>query len=332
MIRLLFLLHRYLGIAVGILMAIWCLSGVVMMYVSYPSLNEHDRLHALPAIEWSGCCRIEDQVFNGGASVSDFELEMLGGRPVLSLRTDGANRLIDLTTGTAIERVPPEQAAAVAQAIGETGASGAPRLFDVPRLLDVVDYDQWTVSGDFNHDRPLYRFALADPSRTEVYISSATGRAVQATTAHQRFWNWVGAVPHWLYFIELRHKPHIWTQVVIVASLVGCFLVVTGLYIGLHQLMHRPAGRFSPYEGFNLWHHVAGLVFGVFTLTWILSGLLSMNPWGLLQGAGAGKERALLRGTPPVTGTEINSALQAIAAARPGGLVSIKIAPLNGRP
>jgi PepSY-associated TM region len=324
MIRLLFLLHRYLGIAVGVLMAMWCLTGVVMMYMSYPTLDEKDRLHDLEEIDWSGCCKIAGQALDGGASVSDFQLEMLAGRPVLYLRGVQARRLVDLTTGTAIRRVSPEQAVTVARAADTSGRAGA------PRLLDETEYDQWTVSGGFNPDRPLYRFALGDASGTELYVSSATGRAVQATTAHQRFWNWMGAVPHWLYFTELRHRASVWTQVVIVASLVGCFLVVTGLYIGLRQLMHRPAGRFSPYEGFNLWHHVAGLVFGVFTLTWILSGLLSMNPWGWLEGAGAQRERELLRGMPLVTGAEIRVALEAIAAARPSGVVSIKMAPFNG--
>ena len=73
---------------------------------------------------------------------------------------------------------------------------------------------------------------------------------------------------------------------------------MTGLYIGVRQLLRRPDGRWSPYDGFNLWHHVAGLVFGVLTLSWILSGLLSMNPWGLLEGAGGEQERlAAARGT-----------------------------------
>ena len=40
MARLILLLHRYLGIAVGALMVMWCLSGIVMMYVSYPALRE----------------------------------------------------------------------------------------------------------------------------------------------------------------------------------------------------------------------------------------------------------------------------------------------------
>ena len=324
MIRLLFLLHRYLGIAVGVLMAMWCLTGVVMMYVSYPTLDEKDRLHDLTAIDWSGCCKIAGQALDGGASVRDFQLEMLAGRPVLYLSAAQVSRLVDLTTGTVIRRVSPEQAATVVRAGDNTGRAG------LTRLLDVIDYDQWTVSGGFNSDRPLYRFALGDAVGTQVYISSATGRAMQETTARQRFWNWVGAVPHWLYFTELRHRASLWTQVVIVASLVGCFLVVTGLYIGLRQLMHRPAGRFSPYEGFNLWHHVAGLVFGVFTLTWILSGLLSMNPWGWLEGAGAQRERELLRGTPLVNEAEIRGALEAIAATRPSGVVSVKMAPFNG--
>ncbi|MGB6309486.1 MAG: PepSY domain-containing protein [Steroidobacteraceae bacterium] len=324
MIRLLFLLHRYLGIAVGVLMAMWCLTGVVMMYVSYPNLDENDRLHDLAAIDWSGCCKIAEQALDDGAPISDVQLEMLAGRPVLYLRDAQASRLVDLTTGTAISRVSPEQALTVARAADTSGA------VDAPRLLDVIDYDQWTVSGEFNPDRPLYRFALGDAQRTEIYISSATGRAVQATTGRQRFWNWVGAVPHWLYFTELRHRAAVWTQVVIVASSVGFFLVVTGLYIGLRQLLLRPAGRFSPYEGFNLWHHVAGLVFGIFTLSWILSGLLSMNPWGWLERGGARQERALLQGMSLISGADIRAALKAIAANGPSGVVSVKMAPFNG--
>ncbi len=27
------------------------------------------------------------------------------------------------------------------------------------------------------------------------------------------------------------------------------------------------------------WHHLAGLIFGVTAVTWIFSGMMSMNPW-----------------------------------------------------
>ena len=47
MIRLLFLVHRYLGTGIGTLMVVWCLSGVVMMYQSYPYLDETTRVRHL---------------------------------------------------------------------------------------------------------------------------------------------------------------------------------------------------------------------------------------------------------------------------------------------
>lgn len=34
----------------------------------------------------------------------------------------------------------------------------------------------------------------------------------------------------------------------------------------------------SPYRGMMRWHHLTGLLFGVLAVTWVFSGLLSMNP------------------------------------------------------
>jgi len=93
-IRLLFLIHRYLGIGVGALMVMWCLSGVVMMYHSYPELDETSRVHHLTPIAWSGCCKISDEVLADDDSVSDLTLEMVAGQPVLQLRSGHATRSI----------------------------------------------------------------------------------------------------------------------------------------------------------------------------------------------------------------------------------------------
>jgi len=153
---------------------------------------------------------------------------------------------------------------------------------------------------------------------------------VQITTARQRFWNWIGAVPHWLYFTELRRKASLWSQVVIYASLLGCFLTGIGIFIGVRQLAAQPAGRWSPYLGFHLWHHLAGLLFGIFTLTWVMSGLLSMNPWGWLEGGGAHSERAQLRGALPA-GAQLKAALTALMNAAPADAVTLDLAPFNGQ-
>jgi uncharacterized iron-regulated membrane protein len=314
LIRWLFLTHRYLGIAVGLLMVMWCLSGTVMMYVRYPSLAVTRRLAALQPLDWSGCCTA------GGALTADrpverLQIEMLAGHPVMRIAQTGQPaRLIDLTDGTPIERVAADQARSVAAAYG------------APPSMSPIDHDQWTVSGEFRRDRPLYRFDLGDAAQTQLYVSGTSGKAVQITTGSQRFWNWLGAIPHWLYFTRLRTNVALWSQVVIWTSLLGCFLAGTGLYLGIRQLRRAPEGRWAPYRGFMLWHHLPGLIFGVFVLTWTVSGLVSMNPWGFLEGGGTEKE---VHGALPL-GSDIAAALPALAASKPQDAVSIAMAPFDG--
>ena len=321
--RLLLLVHRYLGIAVGLLMVMWCLSGVVMMYHSYPALGESARLKHLAPLEWRECCKISETLLTKATPAGHAAIEMLAGRPVLYLDPKVAPRPVDLLTGSFIDGISGEQAATVAR-------SFAGQAHGAPRLLGLIGGDQWTVAGDLNADRPLFHFALDDVSGTELYVSSITGRAVQITTARERFWNWLGAVPHWLYFSELRRNAWAWSQVVIYASLLGCFLAGIGIYLGWRQLAAQPAGRWSPYQGFNLWHHAAGLIFGILTLSWVLSGLLSMNPWGWLEGSGTQSENTKLRGAPEPSLARIGAALQAFANGAASDAVSLQVAPLNG--
>ena len=56
--RALILLHRYLGIVLGIVMSVWCLSGVVMMYVQYPELTPEDEVRGLEELQLSMCCSL----------------------------------------------------------------------------------------------------------------------------------------------------------------------------------------------------------------------------------------------------------------------------------
>lgn len=320
--RLLFLAHRYLGIAVGLLMAMWCLSGLVMMYVSYPALSQEQRIGQLAPINWDRCCRAASDALGDGDVLDGLRVEMLAGRPVLDLgEGPDASGRVDLDSGAELDGVSAGEARSVAATY-----AGAYAL----RALGRVQVDQWTLEGVAADERPLYRFAVDDPARTQIYVSSLTGRAVQRTTARQRFWNRLGAIPHWLYFTGLRRHAWLWTQVIIYTSLAGCFLTAIGLYLGVRQLRRRPNGRCSPYRGFNLWHHMVGLIFGVFTLTWVLSGLLSMNPWGWLQGGDAMAERTALQGASP-RGAQLRAALQALALQRPAGIVSLVGAPLQGR-
>jgi hypothetical protein len=292
MIRYVFLLHRYLGIAVGLVICVWCLSGIVMMYVQYPELTPAQEKATLEALDLSACCDLPAAPASQLRPIEALRVEMMAGVPVLRMvYSDGERRTIDLSSGEAVRRLTGAQADAVAASFASVAGIGD------YRSAGPLERDQWTVYGAYDPHRPLYRFEGADRARTNWYISSATGEVVQITTRWERFWNWLGAVPHWLYPTVLRQHTAVWSQVVIWLTIVGVFLTLPGIYVGLRQFRKRRSRRYSPYRGAALWHHYAGLVFGAFILTFLVSGFFSMNPWGALESRSFGREVRRQRGT-----------------------------------
>jgi hypothetical protein len=79
------ILHRYLGIGVGLLMLRWFLSGIVMMYVGFPQPLGAERMLSLPMINWQACCHVADDRVPDGQPMARAEIEMLRGVPVLRL-------------------------------------------------------------------------------------------------------------------------------------------------------------------------------------------------------------------------------------------------------
>lgn len=292
MFRLTLLVHRYLGIAFGLIIALWCLSGFVMMYVQYPNLSEREYLAGLPVLDLDACCSMNRDVLQQLDRIDAIEIEMLAGLPVLRAHNGGhGNALVNLATGGWFSEVDEHRALQQANAFLHASGSGG----DVHRVADQGP-DQWTVAAYFNAYRPLYHFAADDAAGTHLYVSSVNGKVVQMTTAKERFWNWFGAVVHWIYPTVLRQDTALWARVVIWLSIASLFLVVVGIYLGVKQYGARGNGTRSPYFGLNLWHHYSGLIFGVITATWLFSGLMSMNPWGAFEGDDGRSERQRLQG------------------------------------
>ena len=289
MIKLVFLIHRYLGIALGLVITLWCLSGFVMMYMQYPEFSSKDRLAGIEIIKIGDCCQLPSDFSD--IVIDRFQLEMFDSRLILRLMDGPYQYIIDLLTGeylTSFSELEISRSAVItAQELELTGNLN---------LLGTIDRDQWTVFPGFNSHRPLYHFEINDSLGTQFYISSLTGQVVQLTNSKIRFWNWIGSIPHWLYPTMLRQHTSVWLQTVIWLTIASIFLTVIGIYIGLRQYKTRKNRKKSPYHGWGLWHHFSGLFFGLFTLTWLISGLLSVNPWGTLEGRSFAEENHNLKG------------------------------------
>ena len=321
--RPILILHRYLGVVMGLLMTLWCLSGFVMMYQSYPDLTQQERLQGLEPLRLDDCCDPAKLDIADDELIDNFRVEMLAGRPVLRIPRDfGPSDILDLRTGKPVGEITPDTALAVAKTYGRgNGVAGT------PRYLGPVMQDQWTLLGGGRH-QPIHHFAFDDPKGTELYVSSVTGEAFQDTNRRERVLTWMGAIPHWLYPTVLRQNGKLWSQVVIWSSVVGTFLTVTGLYVGISRLRARK-GRWSPYGGIWLWHHLAGLFFGILTLSWVASGLMTMNPWGLLESQDPGEYSQKLAGD--IHGADVKRLL-AVAPRLVGDRVELlQAAPLGGK-
>lgn len=298
--RLTYLVHRWTGVGACVLMALWVVSGVVMLFVGYPKFTTHERLQALPVLAQPGCCvPVETALARAGslAAVQQITLTSVAGRPHYVLKEEGGGlQAVDALTGL---RAPPvDDAAALASARAFLPGHAA-------TFAGRTDDDRWTHSGRLDAHRPLFRVQMHDPAATLLYISSTTGEVVMDAPRAQRTWNFVGAWLHWVYlFRDGSHDP-VWHWLVIGLSAVGTVSAVAGAFAGIWRW--RFAGRYksgsrTPYREFQMrWHHLTGLVFGAILITWIFSGLMSMNPGGIFDPKGERPDLARYRQGVPGT-------------------------------
>ncbi|EHY77308.1 Na+/proline symporter [Stutzerimonas stutzeri ATCC 14405 = CCUG 16156] len=293
--RYLYLAHRWLGIALGLFVLLWIVSGVVMLFVGYPKLTPEEHLSRLQPLS-GDCCVAPGAALAASADPRtplSLRLTGAGGSPRYLLDYgDGPLLVVDARSGKRIEHIGAAEALASARQF----ADGAE-----VRLLDQVEEDAWTRNHALARERPLYRVQADDAEGRLLYVSSHTGLVVRDATAHERAWNLLGAWLHWLYPLREVMPKALWSVALVYGALLAAVLVLLGMLIGL--LRWRFAGRYrngshSPYPtGAGRVHHVGGLLAGVVLLVWLVSGMLSMEPWGLFEKRST-IEAAALRSTP----------------------------------
>jgi len=281
--RFLILSHRYLGIALGLLFAMWFATGIAMIYGrSLPRMTPELRLDRLQPLDLSRV-RVSAAEAIARADLDrepgQVSLVTVMGRPAYRL----GSRVVFADTGEPLRRLSETDARAIASQFTRIPAD---RLSYAGTLTNP---DQWTLTI---RQSPLYKFAADDDARTEVYVAGRSADVVMFTTRGSRALAWVGAIPHFMYFTALRTQQELWRAVVLWTSGLGIVLAALGIVLGLVQLrITRPVrlarlSSYLPYSGMMRWHYITGLVFGVFAFTFVFSGWLSMEPWGWATSAG----------------------------------------------
>ncbi len=283
-------IHRVLGTLLSILFLMWFISGIVMIYHRFPSASQDEKfckmdVLSLPMPSADTILAVRESKFSPD-SVGRMALYKCLGEIYLEVADkQEMERGGRGGFGGRISKFPLDTASAMPQIDGNYIKRVA-RLWSSSESDTIVKIDtlnkleQWIPFGRLKEEFPIYKFYFADKAATQVYISSKSGEVLQCTTRSERFWGWMGPIPHWVYFTWLRQDVESWKSVIIWLSIFGIIMLISGCYMAIRSFrlsVKGGRGLASPYKKrWYRWHHIFGTLFGIFVLTWLLSGMYSL--------------------------------------------------------
>lgn len=278
--RALIFVHRWLGVLLCVCFLLWFPSGIGMMYFRMPDVTPADRLERSPTLNPSTITvSPPEAAMRLGVDPDDLRLTTFDGRPAYRLgggRRGADGPVLYADTGDEQGEIPMDM-------VQRAAANWTRQPVTAAVVEEVQEPDQWTLQTPIPDLSPLWKYSW--PNGEQVYVSQATGDVVQYTTRASRFGAYLGPIPHWFYFTPLRRHGLEWSRLVIWSSGIGTIAAIIGVVVG--AWLYSPARKYRhagvptsiPYRGQKRWHTVLGLVFGVATVTYAFSGLLSMDPF-----------------------------------------------------
>lgn len=283
------LCHRWMGVAFCVLFMWWFISGIFMMYWGYPEVTERDRLERAPVLEAARVKLGPEEAYRAAGfddAPGAVRLSSFDGRPAYFFRVGRGSAIVYADTGEQQDVFPQELNL-------RTAATWAGQPESAARLDTVEEPDQWTLLGGVRRQLPLLKYTF--PDGQQVYLNEDTGEVVQHTTLSSRIYAHLGAIPHWLYYTPLRLQQDLWTNVVVWSSGIATIAALLGMIVGIwmwapKQKKYRFDGQPTgiPYTGQKRLHTILGLTFGILTMTWAFSGMLSMDPFPVTSGGPVG--------------------------------------------
>ncbi len=160
--RLFIKLHRMLGSLLSILFLMWFLTGMVMMYHTYPSVSQKDVVSHAERIEAGSLLPVDSLP----ARAEAIALERRGNTEVYRMRMADEEQMVEAHTGTAAQ---PLSEAMLRQTAARWGG-------DQPQLLDTLHaIDVWLIGAMPFQEYPVYHYSLGDAQKPTAAAASGLG-------------------------------------------------------------------------------------------------------------------------------------------------------------
>lgn len=266
--RFIYTTHRILGVITCLLFLMWFITGLVLIYHSFPDVDKTLKNRFRESI----VNKITPIDSLAGNHLREVKLYQFNGQPIYQIKR-----------GKKSENIIANKEAKVQPITRQTITEIAHRWVDAPiqKIDTLTKRDIWIMYNKYLNELPIYKIYFNNGQKHQLYISSRTGEVQQFTNKDERMWAYIGSIPHKLYIPALRQHTDSWiTTLTVLASL--CFIVcLSGLIIGIRAYYiryKRGKGFSSPYK--KRWyklHNILGIIFGIFLLAWAISGMMALR-------------------------------------------------------
>lgn len=261
--------HRIMGTLLSAVFLMWFLTGIVMLYHGH--FPRADKSKKMELLSKTAVPFLPIDSVTHGAKFHDISLSRYAGNTLFHLSSPDSTA--DATpSGTEYKLTVNE---ARLESVRKAWCAS-----DLASVDTLTSLDQWVPFGRNEKELPIIRYTFADEEEHQLYVGSKSGDALQFTSHEQRVWAWLGPIPHWVYFTWLRSDQELWSIAVIWISGIGCLMVISGIWTGCvvwKRSRRSRKARFSPYKKkWYHWHYVTGFAFGLFCLTYVFSGMMSL--------------------------------------------------------
>jgi hypothetical protein len=258
-------LHKISGSFISLLFLVWFLTGIVLIFAGFPHASRQERFeHLIPFNSYDF-----ENIQAFPPTKGKVELEKYLDKPVYRVYFGRrAQKVYDATTLESIKSFSEDDAIVIAERF---------RQHPVSKIELVEELDSWIPWSYYKPLLPFYKCYVDDAAHTVLYVSSKSGAIIQETNRDSRWLARVGAIPHWIYFKQLKSNDELWKTIVVVLGIIGLLACVSGFWVAFYRVKKDENNRtvkLTVYKKWDYkWHHLMGWFLAVLMSTFTLSGI-----------------------------------------------------------
>ena len=262
--------HRILGVVTCLLFLMWFITGLVLIY------------HPFPDVDKSLKNKLADNISQAILPIDS--LPIPNGISKLTLNQQNQEAVFTIKDKKQLSKIVATDPNQFPKSIDVNELNHIARKWSNGPILKIDTLEKrdiWIMYNKYVDELPIYKIHFDDAEQHQLYISSRNGEIQQFTTKSERVWGYVGSIPHKLYIPALRQNTELWIDTLTTLATLCLIACITGLVLGIRAYIvryKRTKTFSSPYKKkvYKL-HNIIGLVFGIFLLTWAISGMMALR-------------------------------------------------------